>query len=143
MNRHTSCTSYCLRRDPHGRLFCRFKFPIEPREPNTPHFYAEVVKGGVRWRLHLPTNDPLMNMVNTWQVASQRANVEFRPLIDHFSAVEYATKYAPKPEKGSKVLEKLIATAMSRACEREDGGARARSQIERHSERIQQRAVFP
>ena len=63
MNRHTSCTSYCLRRDPHGRLFCRFKFPIEPREPSTLHIYAEVVKGGVRWRLHLPTNDPLMNMV--------------------------------------------------------------------------------
>ena len=28
----------------------------------------------------------------------QRANVDFKPLIDHFSALEYATKYATKQE---------------------------------------------
>jgi hypothetical protein len=60
------------------------------------------------------------------QVASQRANVDFRPLIDHISAVEYATKYASKAEKGSKALEKLISTALSRTSEQtDDTSARA------------------
>ena len=61
-----------------------------------------------------------MNMVNTWQCASQRSNVDFRPLIDHFAAVEYSTKYASKPEKGSKALDGLIANAMTRNTERGD-----------------------
>lgn len=127
MNRHTACGPYCLRRDAHGTLFCRFKFPVQPREPNVPHFYVEKVKGGVRWRLYLPVNDPLMNMVNTFQTISQRANCDFRPLIDHFSAVEYATKYASKAEKGSKALDKLVSNAMSRAAERADDGDSCRS----------------
>ena len=36
--------------------------------------------------------------------ASLRANVDFNPLIDHLSALEYATKYATKQEKGSKMV---------------------------------------
>ena len=72
------------------------------------------MKSGVRWRLYLEVNDPLVNMVNTWQTVSQRANCDFRPLIDHISAVEYAAKYASKAEKGSKALDKLVANAMTR-----------------------------
>ena len=34
----------------------------------------------------------------TAQAALQRANVDFKPLIEHFSALEYATKYATKQE---------------------------------------------
>ena len=121
MNRHTVCSSYCLRRcSVSGTQFCRFRFPVQPRDPNIPHFYAEKVKNGIRWKLYLPINDPLMNMVNTWQCASQRSNVDFRPLIDHIAAVEYSTKYASKPEKGSKALDGLIANAMTRSTERGD-----------------------
>ena len=41
---------------------------------------------------------------NAELAASQRANVDFKPLIDHLSALEYATKYATKQEKGSKMV---------------------------------------
>lgn len=37
-------------------------------------------------------NDHLMGRANLWQLASQRANVDFSPLIDHECAVEYCTK---------------------------------------------------
>ena len=30
------------------------------------------------------------------QLSSQRSNVDFKPIVDHYSAVEYATKYATK-----------------------------------------------
>ena len=111
----THCLSYCLRRDAHGKQFCRFGFPHQARVANAPHFYFELVRNkdgspkGVRAQLYLPMNDPLMNTTNAEQAASQRANVDFKPLIDHFSALEYATKYATKAEKGSKAFDKMMA----------------------------------
>ena len=92
-NRHESCTPYCQRRDrKSGKVYCRFEFPHEPRSVNRAHFYAERVKGGIRWRLYLPMNDPLLNSINPYQVLSQRSNCDFSPIIDHFSALEYMTK---------------------------------------------------
>ena len=67
-NRHKH-TSYCLRRNKKtNALFCRFDFPKKVRQHNGkgcnfPHFYCERVKGGVRWKLYLPNNDPLLNMI--------------------------------------------------------------------------------
>ena len=124
-NRHTvHYPSYCLRRDAHGKQFCRFGFPHEARVANAPHFFFELARNkdgspkGVRAQLYLPMNDPLMNSTNPEQAASQRSNVDFKPLIDHFSALEYATKYATKQEKGSKAFDKMMALALN-------GGGRA------------------
>ena len=50
-----------------------------------------------------------MNSVNVWQSASQRSNCDFKPLVDHLSALEYSVKYDSKPEKGSQSLGKLMA----------------------------------
>ena len=129
-NRHTThYPSYCLRRDQHGKEFCRFGFPNQPRGLNEPHFYFELVRNkdgsakGVRAQLYLPMNDPLMNTTNPEQAASQRANVDFKPLIDHFSALEYATKYATKQEKGSKAFDKMLANALN-------GGNRAEPEMQ-------------
>ena len=36
---------------------------------------------------------------------SQRSNVDFQPLINHFAAHEYATKYIAKEDKGSASLK--------------------------------------
>ena len=41
---------------------------------------------------------PYVSFLNECVQLSQRANVDFKPLIDHFSALEYATKYATKQE---------------------------------------------
>ncbi len=76
-NRHTTHTSYCLRKDKKGNPFCRFHFPSEPHphnEKGQAYFFCERVEGGVRWRLYLPMNDPLRNSVNHWQalVAAQQ-----------------------------------------------------------------------
>ena len=115
-NRHTTHTSYCLRKDKHGKAFCRFDFPKEAHADNTHvHFYCEKVDGGVRWRLYFPMNDPLRNTVNRWQVLAQRSNVDFQPLIDHFAAVEYAAKYASKEEKGSASFDAVMAKVLDRS----------------------------
>ena len=62
----------------------------------------------------LPLNDPLMNSVNTYQVFTQRSNCDFTPLVDHFSSVEYSTKYASKAEQGSKAYSAMFAEALNR-----------------------------
>ena len=116
-NRHTSCRAdYCLRIDPKtGKQFCRFHFPQEMADENSvAHFYCERVKNGIRWRLYLPGNDPWMNTVNPEQSAANRSNVDFKPLIDHFSAIEYSTKYGTKAEKGSKPFDKLVSDVCNR-----------------------------
>ena len=91
----THCLSYCLRRDAHGKQFCGFGFPHIAQEANAPQFYFELVQN---------KDSSAKNTTNAELAASQRANVDFKPLIDHLSALEYATKYATKQEKGSKMV---------------------------------------
>ena len=126
-NRHTTHTDYCLRKDKHGNPFCRFHFPQDPNDCNNRvYFYCELVEGGVRWRLYLPMNDPLRNSVNHWQALAQRSNVDFQPLIDHFAALEYVTKYAAKAEKGSGSFDAVLSSVLSRSEEQMPADSSAR-----------------
>ena len=78
------------------------------------YFYCERTESGVRWRLYTPMNDPLRNGVNQWQAIAHGSNVDFQPLIDHFSALDYITKYAAKAEKGSKSFDEVLSSVLSR-----------------------------
>ena len=123
MNRHTKHTPYCQRRDRKtGEVKCRFGFPQQCHAINKPHLYCERVKGGIRWKMYLPINDPTLNTINEWQVAAQRSNTDFTPLIDHHSALEYSCKYATKAEKGSDSMGKLMTNALNKLDAREAEG---------------------
>jgi hypothetical protein len=113
-NRHTTCRAgSCLRRDPKtGKLFCRFKFPQQKSDYNEyAHFFCERVKTGIRWSLYLPMNDPFMNGTNAEHAASQRSNTDFKPLIDHHSAIEYITKCARPGRRRPSVRSRRARTA--------------------------------
>ena len=127
MTRHTDHVPYCLRRNKAtGEVFCRFHYPLEGHAPvEEAHFYVERSGARFRWKINLGINDRLINSVNLWQMAAHRANVDFRPLFDHHTAVEYATKYATKAEKGSKAQETIFAHAISRASNKYDDDASA------------------
>ena len=130
VNRHTKHTPYCQRRDRKtGEVKCRFGFPQQCHAINKPHLYCERVKGGIRWKMSLPMNDPKMNSTNDWQVASQRSNTDFTPLIDHFSALEYSCKYATKAEKGSAGLGKLMTNALNKQEEQIFNNLRAQAKM--------------
>ena len=73
-------------------------------------------------------NDPLMSTTNAEQAASQSANIDFVPLIDHFSALKYATKYATKQENRSKAFGEMIALALNGGMRVEPKMLRSRSQ---------------
>ena len=114
VNRHSSHNAnYCLRKAKDNIVYCRFHFPLEIVEPNVPHFRAKAAAGGIQWELYLPINDTVMNMVNAEQSASQRSNVDCKPLVGHFSAVQYACKYATKLESANETFEASLARAFS------------------------------
>ena len=50
----------------------------------------------------------------------QIINCDFSPLIDHYSAVEYATKYATKPETSSAAGGSALDAVLRRLNERDD-----------------------
>eukprot|EP00965_Chrysotila_dentata_P257875 6213028-Pleurochrysis_carterae.AAC.1 len=59
---------------------------IGPRPSCVAH---QVVYSAVRWQLYQSLNGPKMNTVKSYQARSQRANVDFKPLIDQCMVIEY------------------------------------------------------
>ena len=57
---------------------------------------------------------------------AERSNVDFQPLIDHFAALEYVTKYAAKAEKGSGSFEAVLSSVLERSEEQLPTDASAR-----------------
>ena len=120
-NRHTSHNAnYCLRKDKKGNVYCRFHFPQQAVDPNIPHFRAKLASGGIQWELYMPMNDPVRNTVNAESAASQRANTDCKPLIGHFSAVQYVCKYATKLESANESFQTSMARALSGFCKHGD-----------------------
>ena len=77
-----------------------------------------------------------MSFLNECVQLSQRANVDFKPLIDHFSALEYATKYATKQESRleftTRTRRRCAPPALAPPC-RPAAETRARSRVRRAS----------
>ena len=105
--------NYCMRMGPDGQTYCRFHYPQQVKSPNVPHFRAKEAGGGIQWELYLPINDPWMLINNPEQSASQRANTDCKPLVGHYSAIQYVCKYATKMESASKTFNASMARAFS------------------------------
>jgi len=111
VQRHTRCTSYCLRR-PKGapkeaELVCRFKYPKDIRE------LSEVIKDE-RGLLQFVTkrNDSVLNEYNTVQILGWRANVDFTPCVSRGAVEAYISKYCSKTEVKSESYGELFNTVL-------------------------------
>jgi hypothetical protein len=82
-------------------------------DPNKMHFRAKALSSGVQWELYFPINDPWMNICNPEQSASQRANTDCKPLVGHYSAIQYVCKYATKLETASHTFDTSMARAFT------------------------------
>ena len=105
--------NYCMKRAPDNTIYCRFHYPQDIKQPNTPHFRAKMAGGGVMWELYFPINDPFMLITNAEQSASQRSNVDCKPLVGHHACVQYVCKYATKLESASQTFNTSMARALS------------------------------
>lgn len=107
VQRHTKCTSYCLRR-PKGSpkdapLVCRFKYPKEIQESST---VARDECGFVQFLTQ--RNDELLNLYNPLFILGWRANVDFTPITSPEAAANYISKYCSKAEVKSESYGQLF-----------------------------------
>ena len=92
------------------RVFCRYLFPRElfnPEEGILGHVLEDPYRPDLR-NLFLRRNDELLNNFEAHMLLSNLGNIDWRALINLWSVLDYLTKYASKPGKGSKNLGELF-----------------------------------
>lgn len=101
LQRHTRCsTSYCLKVNKQtSQQSCRFGFLKELRDQTLVQFD----KHG-RPELITARNNPLNNPHNRLQLQGWRANVDFKPILTTYAALQYISKYASKAEPRSQAF---------------------------------------
>ena len=104
LQRHTRCsTSYCLREKKNSEPVCRFGYPKELsgqtyiRDDN--HGQPELVSA---------RNDPYINPHNRLQLQGWRANVDLKPVLSIYAALQYISKYASKSEPRSEAFSEIF-----------------------------------
>ena len=73
--------------------------------------------------MFLERNDGLLNNFEEHLILSNLGNIDWRPLLNLWSVLEYLTKYTAKAGKGSKQLGKLVEDVLGKVVdyEMEDG----------------------
>ena len=69
--------------------------------------------------LFLQRNDPLLNNYEAHLLLANLGNIDWRPLINLWSVLEYLTKYISKPGTGSKTLGKVLENVLQKVMDRE------------------------
>ena len=108
---HTKCMpGYCLvkRKVPghqEPQAVCRFDYPMQLRRD------AGIgLDSKHRCKFEPRCNDPLMNPFNTPMILGWRANIDIKPVLSKFAAIDYIAKYASKSEKEAPAFPKLLAS---------------------------------
>ncbi|RXK41116.1 hypothetical protein M231_01519 [Tremella mesenterica] len=107
VQRHTRCSTYCLRRPkgspPGTALVCRFKYPKALQNED------ELVYGqSGTVNFNLKRNDPLLNPYHPVLAQAWRANTDFSPCTDGKAVATYIAKYASKTEPRSAALGDVL-----------------------------------
>ena len=106
-------------------VYCRYNFP-KPLVRLDWDKLAVVTddehRPGLR-NIHLPRNDPLINSFEEHLLVANLGNIDWRPLLNLWSVLEYLTKYNAKAGIGSKRLATVFEDVLVNICEweREDG----------------------
>ena len=112
-------------------IYCRYLFPREkllreealadPADPESTYVRKGEVRNdphrsGLR-NLFLERNDELINNFEAHLLLSNLGNLDWRPLINLWSVLEYLTKYTAKVGKATKHLGKLMEDVVNNVCE--------------------------
>ena len=106
-------------------VYCRYNFPKDLIALDWNRL-GQVVddkhRPGLR-NLLLPRNDSLINSFEEHLLVQNLGNIDWRPLLNLWSVLEYLTKYNAKAGSGSKKLATVFADVVTNVCdwEREDG----------------------
>ena len=100
-------------------VYCRYLFPREQFIP------TERQKGQVRadpsrqnlLNLFLARTAPLINNFEEHLLLMNRGNIDWRPLINLWSVLEYLSKYTAKVGKATQNIGKLFGEVAATVCE--------------------------
>mgnify|MGYP003324033279 CR=1 FL=1 len=106
-------------------IYCRYNFP-KPLLVLDWDQLAQVTDDEHRpnlRNLNLPRNDTLINSYEETLLVDNVGNVDFRPLLNLWSVLEYLTKYNTKAGVGSKRIGKILEDVLANVLdwEQEDG----------------------
>jgi ATP-dependent DNA helicase PIF1 len=111
---HTKCVAgYCLvnRKLPgqqQPQPVCRFDYPMLLRENA-----GIAMDSKHRLRFEPRRNDRLLNPYNTSMILGWRANIDIKPVLSKYAAIDYIAKYASKSEKQAPAFPELLANVTS------------------------------
>src|SRR6266498_886590 len=104
LQRHTRCSPlYCIRCNKSGQEACRFGFPKE-------HTDQTFIRDDIHGQPELVTarNDPYINPHNRLQLQGWRANVNLKPVLSIYAALQYISKYASKSKLRSTAFSEIF-----------------------------------
>ena len=107
----------CARQSKTGstvQVYCRYLFPRNifiPVDDLEGYVKEDPFRKGL-FNLFLQRNDSLLNNFEAHLLLSNLGNIDWRPLINLWSVLEYLTKYTSKPGTGSKTL----GTSLRQSC---------------------------
>ena len=122
----------CARKKPHSRnptdVYCRYLFPrdtdiwTDPANKSEGIVTEDPYRQGL-FNLFLRRNDPLINNFEAHLLLANLGNIDWRPLLNLWSVLEYLTKYTAKAGKPTKKLTNLFDDIISDICthDKEDG----------------------
>ena len=121
----------CARQAPNDpnptAVVCRYGFPkdlVDVRTATEGAVRLDPMRPGL-YNLLLARNDPLVNSFEAHLLLANLGNIDWRPLINLWSVLEYLTKYTAKSGKSTKQLGTVFEDVLKdvEAYEREDGHA--------------------
>ena len=84
---------------------CRFDYPMPLRENA-----GVALDSKHRLRFEPRRNDRLLNPYNATMILGWRANIDIKPVLSKWAAIDYIAKYASKSEKHAPVFPELLAS---------------------------------
>ncbi|KAF9536267.1 hypothetical protein CPC08DRAFT_590772, partial [Agrocybe pediades] len=90
------------------QTFCRFDYPMPLREQA-----GIALDSKRRLRFEPRRNDRLVNPFNIPMILGWRANMDIKPVLSKYAAIDYIAKYASKAEKQAPAFPELLAGVTS------------------------------
>ena len=112
----------CARRDRKNEIYCRYLFPRELLQFLPGEARGKILEDPHRpdlRNLFLERNDGLLNNFEEHLLVGNLGNIDWRPLLNLWSVLEYLTKYTAKAGKGSKKLGTLFEDVLHKVVEHE------------------------
>ena len=108
-----------------GEIYCRYLYPRKIYDPDEDH-PGQILDDPHRpdlKNLFLKRNDEFINNFESHLLLANIGNIDWRPLINLWSVLDYLTKYAAKAGKGTKKLGKVFESVLQsiNEWEKEDG----------------------